>query len=218
MFNKTKTQNVHKLIMQQINDVENCLAKFESFVSAACTKEASNEVLRALSEDVCRSEAIADISLRRMIDSLSGSSFLPSSREEIIAVATICDKVANKCEAFSEMVVRQHFNIPEEYQEHLLEILSITKVQFGFLKDAISQLFASFNVLLKDHSILDKIREQETKVDVIEKMLYDKTFSLDMGLAERMQISNLIEHICAISDTIENIADKIQIMLVTRKA
>ncbi len=218
MFQKTKNQNIHKLIMEQINDVENCLVKFESFIRAACTPNVNTQTLCALSEEVSEQESVADISLRRMIDSLSGSAFLPSSREEIISIATSCDRVANKCEAFSQIVILQQLKLPVEYAESMLEIASITKVQFSLLKESISCLFSNFGAFLKDHSILDQIREEESKVDDIEKMLYKKTFALDLGLAERMQISNLVEHICAVSDVIENIADKIQIMLVTRKA
>ena len=79
-------------------------------------------------------------------------------------------------------------------------------------------MFSDFGQLLKDHTILDEIRKLETKVDVIELKLYDKVFSMDIGLAERMQMTQFIETICDISDVIENIADKIQIMLVSRKA
>lgn len=217
MFLKSKNNNIHKLIMEQINDVENCLIKFESFVRAACTTDSSLELLRSLSDDVCKHEEIADTSLRRMIDSLSGSSFLPSSREEIITIASSCDRIANKCESFSVLVVLQRFNFPDGYAESLLEILNIIKKQFELLEESISRLFADFGALLKDHSILDDIRHQESKIDKIENMLYNKTFSLDIGLAERMQIFNFVSHICSISDLIENIADKIQIMLVTRK-
>ena len=217
MFLKSKNNNIHKLIMEQINDVENCLIKFESFVRAACTTDSSPELLRSLSDDVCKHEEIADTSLRRMIDSLSGSSFLPSSREEIITIASSCDRIANKCESFSVLVVLQRFNFPDGYAESLLEILNIIKKQFELLEESISRLFADFGALLKDHSILDDIRHQESKIDKIENMLYNKTFSLDIGLAERMQIFNFVSHICSISDLIENIADKIQIMLVTRK-
>ena len=116
------------------------------------------------------------------------------------------------------MVMLQKFNFPEGYADSLLEIMSIIKVQFELLEEAISKLFDSFSAFLKDHSVLDKIREQESKVDDIERYLYEKTYALDIGLAERMQIANLIEHICAITDLIENIADEIQIMLVIRKA
>lgn len=215
---KSKVHDVHKLIMEQVNDVENCIMKFESFMRAACVTTADTEILRSLCAEVCEQESIADVSLRRMIDSFAGSSFLPSSREEIIKIASTCDKVANKCEAFARMFLIQKIKFPEGYADSLLEIVSVIKVQFELLKEAISNLFDSFGAFLKDHSILDKIREQESIVDDIEKFLYEKTYALDIDLAERMQLTNLIEHICAITDLIENIADEIQIMLVIRKA
>ena len=56
------------------------------------------------------------------------------------------------------------------------------------------------------------------KIDAIEVDLYSRTFELDVELAKKMQIYNFIEMISDISDVIENIPDKIQIMLVTRKA
>ena len=116
------------------------------------------------------------------------------------------------------MVVLQNFTFPSDYNEDVLEILSITHKQFDVLQEAISQLFAKFGSLLKNHSILDEIREYESQIDVFERKLLEKTYSLDMGLAECMQLTSFSEDLCDLSDIIENIADKIQIMLVTRKA
>ena len=218
MFTKKKTDEVHILIMEQINDVEDCLVRFESFVRACCTAETNIETLRALCSDVCQAETRADDSLRRMIDSLMNGSYLPSTREDIISIASSCDKIANKCEDFSKMVVFQHFKFPEGYSEEILNILAISHAQFEVLEKSITQLFAHFGKLVKDHSILDEIRDHESRVDDIENALYEKTFALDMDLAHQTQIANFLEMICDISDVIENIADKIQIMLVTRKA
>jgi uncharacterized protein Yka (UPF0111/DUF47 family) len=41
---------------------------------------------------------------------------------------------------------------------------------------------------------------------------------MDVSLAEKMQMREFADHIAELSDIIENLADKIQIMLVTRKA
>ena len=218
MFQKKKNDNVHTLIMEQINDVENCFINFESFVRAVCVPQTAHETLKTLCTSICEAEATADKSLRRMIDSLGGGMFLPSTREDFISIATNCDRIANKCEGFAKMVVFQKFRFTEDYSEDLLNILSITHNQFELLEKSISELFANFGALLKDHSILDEIRAEESHVDAIEETLYEKTFALDIGLAERRQMASFIEMICGISDLIENIADKIQIILVTRKA
>lgn len=219
MFTKsTKTNTVHILLLEQLRDVESCLLYFESFMRAACTKETVHETLKSLAVNVSEAEAKADISLRKMIDSLQGHAYLPSTREDIISVATSCDKIANKCEAIANHVVYQHFTFPEQFAEDFLKIVAITHDQFEVLEKAITKLFTNFGDLLKDHSILDEIRSFESMVDKIEHKLNEEVYALDIELAAKMQLAKYVESVCDISDTIENIADKMQIMLITRKA
>lgn len=219
MFSKTKKTNaVHLLIIEQIRDVESCLLYFESFMRAACTPETVFETLRSLAINVGEAEAKADISLRKMIDSLTGPAYLPSTREDIISIATSCDHIANKCESVANRVIFQHFTFPEEYSADFVEILSVTHTQFELLEKAITRLFANFGEMLKDHSILDDIRRHESHIDKIEHKLYEQIYALDLDLAHRMQLAQYVEMLCDLSDIIENIADKIQIMLITRKA
>jgi predicted phosphate transport protein (TIGR00153 family) len=217
MFKKTKNNEVHEYIMEQIKDVEACMRSFENFVRAASSPGTDAETLEMLCDDVCKKEDVADRSLRRMIDSLVGTSFLPSSREDLISIATSCDKVANKCESVALMAVYQHFRFPEDHANDLLKIISITHKQFDLLEESISQLFAKFGELLKDHAILDRIRDLETEVDIIEQNLYKDIFRMEMDLAHQTQLANYVDELCDLSDQIEDIADKIQIMLVTRK-
>lgn len=217
MFKKERNNEVHAVIMEQINAVENCMRSFENFIRAASSSVTDSDTLQMLCDDVCKKENAADKTLRKMIDSLVGTSFLPSSREDLIAIATSCDKVANKCQYLALMAVFQHFRFPETYAESLLKIITITHKQFDILEESISLLFAKFSSLLKDHSILDKIRDLESDVDDIEQALYKKIFMMNMDLAHQMQLANYVESLCDLSDIIEDIADKIQIMLVTRK-
>ncbi len=219
MFLKSKNANaVHLLIMEQIKDVESCLLYFESFMRAACTPETVLETLHSLSINVSEAEANADISLRKMIDSLSSHAYLPSTRADIISIATSCDRVANICESVANRVVLQRFRFPQEYTADFLEIISVTHTQFELLEKSITRLFSNFGEMLKDHSILDEIRRHETHVDKIERKLYEQVYALDLDLAHRVQLAEYVEMLCDISDTIEDIADKIQIMLITRKA
>ena len=218
MLARKKNNQVYELITDQIKDVETCLIHFESFLVAVTTKETAFETMQALSGSVAQSEATADASLRRMIDSLADAALLPSTREELIEIATSCDRIANKCEHSANMIVFQRFRFPEQYAQDIMKIVSLSREQFDVLKKSVLQLFMNFSDLLKDHKILDDIRDYESQVDKIEQNLYKQIFALDMGLAERIQIANMVEYLSDISDIIENIADKIQIMLITRKA
>ena len=218
MFTKNKNGNVHELIMKQLQDVKDCLDSFENFMRLATQEDADPEVLRKLCDEVYEKEHLADISLRNMIDSLGGAMFLPSTREDLISIGTSCDKMANKCEDICYMVVLQNFRFPADYNDDVLEILALTRAQFNILEQAISKLFSNIGSLMKDHSILDEIRNFESDVDVYERKLLEKTYHSGMDLAVCMQLSSFTEDLCDLTDIAENIADKIQIMLVTRKA
>ena len=219
MLTRNKRPNaVHILILEQLRDVESCLLYFESFMRAACTEGTVHETLKGLAVNIGEAEAKADISLRKMIDSLQGHAYLPSTREDIISVATSCDKIANKCEGIANHVVYQRFSFPTQFADDLLKIVAITHDQFEVLEKAITMLFANFGELLRDHSILDEIRGFESQVDKIEHNLNEEIYTLDIELAARMQLAKYVESLADISDTIENIADKMQIMLITRKA
>ena len=210
-----KKSNVTAMIMDQIKDVEGCLINFENFMRAAATPETANETLKALANGVFQMEGAADRSLALMIDSLTGS-MLPATKEDLISIATSCDKVANKCEHIAMMMTLQSFRFDAEYLDEITKILEITHEQFEILEKSIRKLFDKFGEMLKDHSILYEIREHESQVDKIEQNLYTQIFASNMDLAHQTQAANFVELLCDLSDIIENIADKIQIMLITR--
>lgn len=181
-------------------------------------KKPESDAIVALKDAVCEAEGVADISLRAMIDSLSKGSYLPSTKQELINIATSCDKIANKCETVAKRIVLYRISFPEEVLSEFSEISDVIEKQFVLLQKSIEMLFSKFNHLQKDASILDEIRDLETKVDTIEARLADTIFNRKAELAEKMLFISLIEELCNISDIIEDIADKIQIMLITRRA
>lgn len=216
MLNKNKNNDIHTLIMDQLTDVENTLVALEGFIAAATAPGASIEPLRALCKTVREKEHIADVSLRTMIEGLDGP-FLPSTRSDLISIATSCDKIANKCEDVAKLMVYERFFFPEACNAPILEVIDITKKQFELLKSAVSQLFGKFNTLLKNHAILDDIRGLESQIDAIEERVYEQIFETEgLALSQKLQAVNFLDIICDISDIIENIADQIQIMLINR--
>ena len=212
-----RSNNVRDLVITQVGNVKKALLALESFLRAETTPDTVPETLRSLMVAVCDAERDADISLRAMIESLNNGRYLPSTREDIIAIATKCDKVANKCESLAKDIVFRHFRFPEAYAADIMEITAITLEQFGVLESTIDTLFSKMGELIKDHSILDRIRRLESKVDAIEDKMYEAIFNTEMSLPEKTQAVQMLKQLCDISDTVEDIADKIQIMLIARK-
>lgn len=109
MFSKKNQKDVHVLITERIADVKTCLINFEGFMRASTAPETVVETLRVLAAGVAQAENIADVSLRKMIDSLAETAYLPSTRRELISIATDCDRIANKCEHFAQMSIFHKF-------------------------------------------------------------------------------------------------------------
>ena len=153
-----------------------------------------------------------------MIDSLNAS-LLPATRSELVNIATRCDEIANKCQHTALMMVFQGFRFPESYGKDLMKMMELMGKQMPLLMTAISRLFSDFGGLLKDHSILDEIRNYETDVDDIEEKLIERSYATaDLGLAEKTQMAGFVDAVADISDIIEDVADAIQISLITRMA
>ena len=212
-----KGLSAHILISEQIKDVEESLIHFESFIRAATVSETAPETLRVLAAGVAKCEDAADASLRNMIDSLSGQ-YLPATRQDIIALASSCDRIANKCEHASRTIVIRGVRFPKEFANDLTEVLSLTRQEFALLSKCITLTFTQLGAFIKDHHLLDEIRVLESRVDVIEEKLYEAIYAMDMEPALQDRMAKMVELICDPSDIIENIADQIQIMLITRKA
>ena len=217
LFSKKSGEGVDVMILEQVKDVESCLSEFAGFVDALVDPQTDAETLRALATKVSRKEEAADVSLRKMIDSLNAS-LLPATRGELIDIATRCDEIANKCQHTALMVVFQNFRFPESYGKDLMKMMELIGKQMPLLMTAISRLFSDFGGLLSDHSILDEIRAYETDVDDIEEKLFERTYAADMGLAEKMQMAGFVDAVADVSDIIEDVADAIQISLIMRKA
>ncbi|MBO5938896.1 MAG: DUF47 family protein [Clostridia bacterium] len=213
-----KKTDVHALIMEQIDDVKKCLVLFDGFMRAATTPGVNHETLCSLRDGVSEAENVADTSLRTMICSLNKSYYLPSTMESLIAIATSCDKIANKCESIANLIVIYKFQFTAESYKEFNKIYDIINKQFELLEEAISMLFSNMSQLQKDPSILDEIRALESEIDAIEMQLSERIFNMNAELAFKMQFFDLVRSLCDVSDIIEDIADKIQIMLISRKA
>ena len=109
MLNKGKNK-VNASFADQINNVDECLIKFESFMNSALVPGTPKETLKVLAKSVMEAENSADVALRKMIDTLGGT-FLPSTQENLISIGTSCDSVANKCENVAKMIVVQNYQI-----------------------------------------------------------------------------------------------------------
>ncbi len=212
-----KNPKLSKCFSDHRQDVVNCYGKFEEFFHVLFSDNADPVALQSIKTAVDNCENAADGELRHVVDLLSDS-FLPTTRTNMITLVQSTDDVANLCQEVVRHVILEKTVFPKEMHADLLEIIAITKTQLSILYNAIDLLINDYKKLNNDRKVLDDVRAEESKVDNIQAVLHSRLFSLDLSLAEKMYYKEMLEHICDLSDMIENIADAIQIMLVEREA
>ncbi len=215
IFNN-KNPKLSKCFSDHQEDVVNCLGKFEEYMTALFAGTDRN-TLQSMKVAIDNCEHAADEELRHVVDLLSDF-FLPTTRTNMIAIVQSTDSVANISQSVARRIFIEKANLPECTHKDILEIIKISKVQLDILYKAVDLLLNDYKKIFKDRKILDDIRAEESKVDSIEQMLYERVFDLDLPLYEKIYYRDFIAHICNISDVIEDIADKIQIMLVERES
>ena len=195
--------------------VVECYTGFTRFIEAYFNND--EEQILACYKFIHKCENEADDFKSDVVDHLMTGALLPSTRKEILDLCGLLDKIANRAQDISRQIVIEKVVLPEQMRQEFLDIVHLTQEQLIELTSVIELLFDDYERLVKDPSKLEKIRELESAVDKIENDLIQRTFAMDIHLAEKNHIKYFIRHISNVSDHIENIGDKIQIMMIYRK-
>ncbi len=167
-------------------------------------------------------EALADKVLRRIIACMQGGAFLPIMRKDIFQLVSAVDDVANAAEHFCDFCLSQRPEISKAFRGAFQDITRANVEMLPDLKEAIETLrLGQFGWVGDDVSPFKKIAEkigiQESDIDDLEWKLTREIFNSDLPLANKMHIHSLLTRITNVSDLIEDVADRIQI-LITREA
>ena len=211
-----KNKDISKYFYDHQEDVALCFEKFEKFFEILFKEGTTKEELESAKVCVENAEGAADKELRHVVDAMSGS-FLPATRKTLIKLVQSTDEIANTCEEIVRQIVLEKIDVPATLRPDMLKIIEITEGQLEILFKAIDKMLNDYKTLDKNRKILDDIRQEESRVDAIEAMLHARIFDLDISLTEKVYYKDLLEKVCDISDTIEDVSDQIQVLLVERE-
>lgn len=213
----SKNNKISQCFFDHHENVGECFDNFSKFFDLLFSENPDPHQLESLKALVDNCESAADKNLRHAVD-LIHESFLPVTRANLIAIAQSTDEVANLCQDVVRQIVMENIVIPKELRHDVVEVIRIMEGQLTLLYSAIDKLLNDFKGISKNRKILDDIRTEESHVDTIEAMMHKRIFQLDLPLYEKVYYRDLILNICDIADTIEDIADQIQVMIVQREA
>ena len=164
-------------------------------------------------EAVHAAEHQADTQRRGVIIELYKKALIPESRGDILGLLECFDELPNTFQAVCNILFFQGVKIPENFKGRFIDLVNVNIDAYNLTKDAAYCLFKEEDILNKCEMICDKERESDSR----ERGLIRDIYSTDMDLAEKNQLKDVIKVIGHISDTAEDVSDRIELAIIKRK-
>ena len=209
MFWDKKEQQVKEFMKEHLEKVKECLDLFETTI--ALYLDGKEEEANVSSYNVHKKEHEADECRRKILAKLSEGAFLPFFREDYIGIVELVDKIANRAKTVTQTMVIEGPKIPQEMHEDIRALTNRAVI-------TLEPLVKLFDVPLLDRSkslaLIQEISTREQVADSIEFKILKKLFKeINISLAEKIIIGNLVTIIAEVADAIENVGDLIQILI-----
>jgi predicted phosphate transport protein (TIGR00153 family) len=206
IFKKEKA--VAELIFRHIDKTAECVEATMSDVLAYVTGGSANTHETAALVNSLESEA--DSLLRDIRELLYSGAYLPQIRGDIYRLMTSIDNVSNKAEDCFDLFHYQNPGIPEQFVADFESILGLTTECFAAFQKAAKAYFGPKDKLEKVRKHSTRVSELESQIDAIERELTERIFSSSLELGEKLHLQQSVSKLVAISDAVEDAADRLQ--------
>jgi len=207
-----KQKQIETLVLEHLQCVNESLILFQEAFTAYLDKGDMEEADR-LALETHRAEGRADDVRRKVEAALLGGALLAPSRRDILEVIEKVDRLANAGEAVLDCLLLQKIRIPEEVKPALREILSKTRAISEEVNQALHFFFQDMRRAL-EHTKAIEVKEGE--IDQLERAVIKRLFTMDLTLAEKLQVRGLVEELVEISDRAEDLSDRVDMMIAQR--
>ncbi len=177
-----------------------------------------------LDDDTARADEVAQRAgqlegeaddVRRQVESLLlKGALLPESLQDLWDFIEHVDKLADRGEALLDFVLLQRVEIPSEVQPAIAEINALTNELIDELRQALKLLFEKLDQV-PEHT--RRVEELEHEIDGLEREAVRKAFDLNIELARKTQIRELLMILTDISDQGEDVSDLLELAVARRR-
>ncbi|MDK2906824.1 MAG: uncharacterized protein PWQ66_785 [Petrotoga sp.] len=212
LFFGKKEEKVIKLFSKHLEKVEEGLNLLTELIEFYVTNDMDKSV--ELSKQISNVESQADTLRRKTESEMYQGAFLPNFRGELLELIEAVDKVMNKTQTVSEILVFQKPKIPEDFREDFLKQCGLVKKTYKFLKKSIENVFENIE---KSGEYIQKVELHEHEEDILEKDMLRRLFEINnLELCEKLQLKDLFLQIGDIADKAEDASDKLEIIVLKR--
>ena len=212
-------------LFRRTKDLESQVDKFFDQLSEAAViyrlavrgylRAGVSEEFTARLEHVSAKETEAD-SLRRQIEyALYTNLLIPDSRGDVLGLIETADEILS---LFKSSLWAFEVETPEIHKDLNAGYRRLTNM----VVKSVDELAAGCRVFFRSPHLVSsynaKVTLYEKEADKISYTLKKQIFSSDLGLAEKIHLREFVDHIDAIADQAEDVADRLTIYAVKRQS
>jgi len=207
-----KEQKVIEKLREHLDCTSELLKKVEEILDQAVVKDWGK--VRKLMDEIHTLEHKADVIRREMEATLYEGAFLPNFRGDLLNLVEALDKIANRGETVAHQLTLEKVDVPSQLVSGLRKQIQLGYRAFNTLKDTIVNIFEDLDEAAKRISEVERVEREE---DQIELQLIETIFSLDIPLAHKIQLKQLVLNLGDISDMSEDCSDIVQVIVFKRR-
>jgi len=211
MFGRRETRVIEKL-QEHLKLTGSLLELLKSLIRSASEKDWQK--VKQYMEEAHSIEHTADVVRREMEGVLYSGAFLPNFRADLLNLVEALDKITNIGETITHQFALEKIEIPPELTEKLLLQVELGMNTFETLKDSIISIFED---LEKAAELVKEVEQREREEDEVELELIEEIFSLDIELAKKLQLKQVVLNLGNISDLAEDCSDIVEIIVFKRR-
>ncbi len=198
-----------ELLMSHVDEVEATIKVFRKLLFAYLK---GDETFRELIHEVHDAEHRADGFRREVERCIYRGSFLPVVREDYIMVAELTDKIADRTQLCGDIIALEEPLIPSELEEQMRDLVREVEVCFVPFSKLVKLENKSDKSQVTEY--INRIEAGEQRVDRIEWNLIAELYRLeDYTLDQKIHLRSLICAIASIADCVEDVSDRMLILL-----
>ncbi|MGC9384179.1 MAG: TIGR00153 family protein [Kosmotogaceae bacterium] len=212
LFVGRKEQEIIEHFKKHIKAVEETLDGLEQLLETY--KKGDSDDLDRVNDIIHERESEADKIRRSMETEMYQGAFLPNFRGDFLGLVENFDRIANRAEGIADHIILTRIVIPDELIDDLVEQFRMSLKTYKSLKDGAEMLFEDLEQAAELVLRTEKLEHDE---DSFERNLIKKVFSMDLELAHKNQLRELVMSIGDIADLSEDCSDRIEIVVLKRR-
>lgn len=213
MFLFKKNKELLAKLETYLKLASNALNVFSDAIDYAL-KTGLDEHFEVLARKAHQEESNAD-DIRREIESeMYKKSLLPESREDLLEIIELIDKIPNRVDSILNMLITQNTAIFSPLEKDIRELVRLSLETFNYTVEATLDCFGSMKKIKELSRLVDN---NESLGDRLERKIIRRIFEEEMDTGKKLVQKEITLELGAICDLCENVIDRIVICSIKRQ-